>query len=93
MDYDALKPSSAQTGILALNVNQDGGKTVYTARFPLKELGVKEISPGSAFGFSILVNDNDGTGRKGYLHWANGIGDAKDPAEFGGVILKGASAQ
>ena len=35
-----------------------------------------------AFGFSVLVNDNDGKGRKGWIEWGSGIGRGKDPARF-----------
>ncbi|MGN0879775.1 MAG: sugar-binding protein [Oligosphaeraceae bacterium] len=34
------------------------------------------------FGFSLLVNDQDGNGRK-YIEWASGIGKAKSPALYG----------
>ncbi len=32
--------------------------------------------------FSILANDNDGSGRRGWLEWGSGIGTRKDPALF-----------
>ncbi len=36
--------------------------------------------------FSVLVNNNDGKGRAGYLEWAGGIGGKdKDPAMYGNV--------
>jgi hypothetical protein len=31
---------------------------------------------------SLLVNDNDGAGRKGWLEWTPGIGQTKDPSQY-----------
>ena len=33
--------------------------------------------------FSLLVNNNDGNGREGYLRWGNGIGNHKAAREYG----------
>ncbi|WP_237742587.1 sugar-binding protein [Actinopolymorpha alba] len=33
-------------------------------------------------GLSLLVNDNDGSGRKGYIEWGSGIGNSKDSSLF-----------
>ena len=32
--------------------------------------------------FSILVNENDGLGRTGWIEYAGGIGNGKNPGEF-----------
>ena len=37
---------------------------------------------GDLFGFSMLVNDNDGTGRRGWMEYASGIGSYKDSSQF-----------
>ena len=37
---------------------------------------------------SILVNNNNGTGREGYLLWGGNIASSKNPAEFNQLILK-----
>ena len=57
------------------------GEVEYDVTIPLRELypltvGTKE------FGFSWLVNDNDGQGRK-YIQWSGGIGPNKDTSQFG----------
>jgi len=31
----------------------------------------------------VLVNNNDGKGRSGFLEWSSGIGGEKNPAAFG----------
>jgi len=30
----------------------------------------------------VLVNDNDGKGRKGWIEWGSGIGREKNPAKY-----------
>lgn len=37
--------------------------------------------------FSLLVNNNDGPGRAGYLEWASGVGKSKDPALYGTLTV------
>jgi len=57
------------------------GGMEYQINIPLNELYplTKETRE---FGFSWLVNDNDGKGRK-YLQWSSGIGGDKDASQFG----------
>jgi len=73
---------------IALDVKRDGSKTVYAAKFPVQELGFPKLAGGTLFGFSLLVNDNDGTGRKGYLHWGDGIGNSKDPSAYNWIRIE-----
>ena len=40
-----------------------------------------------AIAFSMLINENDGGGRNGYLEWGSGIGGTKDPTQFRAVIF------
>jgi len=53
---------------------------------PLRALYPLSAKAGE-FGFSWLVNDNDGAGRK-YIQWSSGIGPSKAPALFGLVRVK-----
>lgn len=83
-----IKLPTQQKSEVSLDVKREGTKTVYTADFPVKELGFKTLAPETVFAFSILVNDNDGAGRKGYMRWGDGIGSGKNPAEYNWVIVK-----
>lgn len=58
--------------------------TYYEARFPWIEIFGKPISPAAydEFYFSLLVNDNDGAGRRGWMEFCPGIGETKDSAAF-----------
>jgi hypothetical protein len=55
----------------------------YTVTIPLRELYPLSVKT-TEFGFSWLVNDNDGQGRK-YIQWSSGIGPNKDTSLFGMV--------
>ncbi|MDD6763510.1 MAG: discoidin domain-containing protein [Clostridiales bacterium] len=62
--------------------------TIYEIAIPwayLKETG--KVSEYDMIGFSVAVNDNDGTGRKGYLMYMRGITDKKDANAFEDMIL------
>ncbi len=57
------------------------GGMIYEGKIPFTQLFPLTAETGE-FGFSFLVNDNDGSGRK-YIRWSDGIGGRKNPAEFG----------
>lgn len=61
-------------------IGRDGTTTTYTLGVAWTDLGIDPS--GNLFSFSMLVNDNDGQGRKGYIEWASGIGNGKDSALF-----------
>jgi len=62
---------------------RDGETVLYKVRLPWSELYPLTHEPGKPLRFSILVNNNDGKGRAGYLEWSGGIGDEKNPAAYG----------
>ncbi|MDR3709300.1 MAG: hypothetical protein P4L33_13450, partial [Capsulimonadaceae bacterium] len=43
---------------------------------------------GDRFAITLLVNDNDGGGRKGYVEWTPGIGRSKDPTAYQPVVVR-----
>jgi len=60
--------------------------TYYYLELPWTELGPVMTDDGW-LSFSVLVNDNDGAGRRGWIEWGAGIGATKNPALFNGMIL------
>ncbi len=68
-------------------ISIQGNKIIYLVAIPWKELGIKPES-GKSLGFSFLVNDNDGKGRRGWMEWGGGIGWEKNPADFYDLTLK-----
>lgn len=65
-------------------VIREGNKTYYEFKIPWKEVLPSNISIENAekLGFSMLVNDNDGSGRRGWIEYASGIGESKNTAMF-----------
>lgn len=77
------KPTGAVTnGKLNVTRNEEQKTTTYELALPWSELYPMKMAAGDSLSFSMLVNDNDGAGRKGYIEWGSGIGGAKDPLLF-----------
>ncbi len=76
------------TSGLSIVRDEASGVTLYELALPWTEL--VPISPVDvAFAFSLLVNDDDGAGRKGWIEWGSGIGGSKDPGQYISVLLTG----
>ena len=63
------------------------GGVLYQAAIPWSCFGYPELKPGKPMGFSLLINDNDGQGRRGWLQWSSGIGQEKSPQRYGTMVL------
>ncbi|MBD1382274.1 beta-galactosidase [Metabacillus arenae] len=68
-----------------LTTAQNGKETFYEAKIPWGAIFADK--PTGKIKFSILMNDNDGNGRRGWLEWTGGIGTSKDPAKLGFLDL------
>ena len=70
-------------------------KTIYEIAFPWESILTTDRLPARAnltdVGISVLVNDNDTNGRKGWLKYMDGIATGKDPSQFGDLILSNLS--
>ncbi len=66
-------------GKLQIARNEEQKQTVYELALPWSELAPMKYAHNSGIHFSLLVNDNDGNGRKGWIEWASGIGVEKKP--------------
>ena len=55
---------------------------VYEAAIPKRILEPLTMKAGENFGFTVLLNDNDGGGRRGWLEWTPGIGTGYDPSFY-----------
>ena len=81
-----------QTGLTALKqlaIVRDGPAKVtrYEVAMPWPALGFKGSPAGKWMGLNVLINDNDGQGRKGWLEWSPGIGYSVDPGLYPKVWL------
>ncbi|WP_409342640.1 sugar-binding protein [Paenibacillus sp. MBLB4367] len=85
--YRWMTPDSANKGIVtngSLQIARDEEQklTVYELALPWSELAPIKPAKDGVIGFSLLVNDNDGNGRKGWIEWGSGIGETKDPKKY-----------
>jgi len=76
-------PPGAQVSHASFTAEREGDRVLYKVRLPWSELYPLAYEPGKPLRFSVLVNNNDGKGRDGYLEWSGGIGDEKRPAAYG----------
>ncbi|QHW29837.1 hypothetical protein GZH47_02635 [Paenibacillus rhizovicinus] len=70
-------------------IKRDGNRTNYELAIKWTDIlpaGMTAAS-GTNVGFSFLVNDNDGAGRRGWMEYMSGIGFSKDPNLYGDLIL------
>lgn len=83
-----LAPTSAATGptVLPESIVREGNVTRYDLIIPKTLPGGRTLP--DRFSFTLLVNDDDGAGRKGWLEWTPGIGRAKDPAQFQAIVVR-----
>jgi hypothetical protein len=69
----------------AAAIERDGDTTTYEVAIPWDAI---EASPDDGtVDVAIIVNDDDGSGREGYLWWGSDIGSSKDPATFQSLTL------
>lgn len=87
-------PAGLSTGALtkaqAAIIRDEGKKeTVYNITIPFSELHGADtaFNPGNPIGFSLLVNENDGAGRSGFMEFNQGIGNSKDFTQYGDLYL------
>lgn len=73
----------------AVKLDDSSGTTTYEMAIPWSALlpAGMTAAPGSDFGFSLLINDDDGSGRRGWMEYMGGIGSSKDPDAFGDLLL------
>ena len=60
---------------------------IYEIKVPWSEIFPKDYKIANSLNFSMLIADNDGTGRRGWLEFGRGIGDSKDASRFKKVML------
>ena len=66
--------------------SEEKHETVYELFVPFKAIGLSD-RPGSVFQFNLIVNDNDGGGRKGWIELAPGLGTDGAPEKFPQVVF------
>ncbi len=72
---------------VVLKVTPSEGKLVYEASLPYEAFGLSDQILEKGVRFNLIVNDNDGKGRKGWIQIAPGIGQGKNPDIFPYVVF------
>lgn len=87
-------PEGVATGLLesaSANITRDETthSTHYQITLPFEALHEEGYSfqPDKPIGIAILVNENDGEGRSGFMEFNGGIGTSKDARLFGNLYL------
>lgn len=73
----------------AITRDEDNNRTLYEITIPFSELHGDNFTfaPEDVIGLTLLVNENDGEGRSGFIEYNEGIGASKDAAKFGDLHL------
>ncbi|GGF84780.1 hypothetical protein GCM10010912_32460 [Paenibacillus albidus] len=77
-----VEKGPVESGSLAITRDEDQNYTLYELSLPWSEIAPIQAEKNEVISFSMLVNDNDGNGRKGYIEWGGGIGDGKLSSKF-----------
>ncbi|WFB61580.1 DNRLRE domain-containing protein [Paenibacillus sp. BR1-192] len=76
-------PDGIVSSVQASVTRQEEEKlTTYELALPWSELAGILPAAGESVSFSLLVNDHDGNGRRGWIEWASGIGSSKQPSLY-----------
>ncbi len=80
--------TAGETSNIVCSITRSGIETHYELAIPWSDVidSEQKPQPGSFFGYSLLVNDNDGSGRKGYIEYG-GIGAGNSPAGYINLLL------
>lgn len=82
-------PANVYVDKANLAVKRMDGYTVYELAIPWTELFYEGYvpDPSRVYHFSLIANDNDGSGRRGWIEYCSGIGEHKDVTLFGTMNL------
>ena len=86
--YDGFTGKKIGLVNLPAAVKREDGKTIYEVQFLPNWLSPFQLEAGRAMNWDIIVNNNDGKGRTGWLELTPGIGQIpKAPGKFSTIIL------
>ncbi|MET8157766.1 sugar-binding protein [Sphaerisporangium sp. NPDC005289] len=82
VDLARWLPANATTEGLTSAVTRDEAAktTTYELSVPFGAIGVTPAD--RVLSATVAVNENDGTGRRGWSTWGKGVAESKDPAKF-----------
>lgn len=74
--------ATALASAVRLRVDRKDDLTTYSAEIPFAALSLTLARAAEGIHMNVLVNENDGEGRDGWIEWKPGIGEKTDPARF-----------
>lgn len=88
LSQDNVYPSGEVEDAEIAVVRKDNS-TCYEVKIPWEKLLLEGQRPkkGDKLGFAMLANDNDGSGRRGWMHYAGGIAPTKTTQLFTYLLL------
>lgn len=88
-ELNNLPTKQLTNDVVKCEVRREGSYTYYEICIPWSEITVKDIDFDKLgeLTFSMLINDNDGAGRKGWMEYGSGIGSRKDVSLFSALQL------
>ncbi len=84
---DTRTPAGRRAKNASADVKKTSDGLLYKVHVDWGEFYPYSYNPQKPMRFSLLVNDNDGAGRLGWLEWSGGIGELNDAALFGKLQL------
>lgn len=87
--YSTETGTSMELEVSEAQVTREGNKTTYEIKMPWSEAIPEgaEVKPNMEIGYSMLINDNDTFGRRGWIEFGSGIGRYKKVSEFARIRL------
>lgn len=73
-------------------ISHANGETLYRIHLEWSELFPYAYNQDKPLAFSLLVNNNNGAGRLGWLEWGSGIGKSKNIGAYGNIYFVNQSA-
>ena len=87
--YSDIKVGTYDNFEAVIKRNEETKETIYEMAIPWDEIFYPDydVTQNKQLGFSMMVNESDGTGRRGWIKYNGGIGSVKDAKQFGTMIL------
>lgn len=83
-----IRPDGFSSPDLRLAVSHPAkNRTVYEIGIPMAAIGLTQKQLKAGIQFNLLINENDGEGRDGWLQIAPGIGEAKVPEKYPFILF------
>ncbi len=82
-----IAPSGMATPEIMVNAQVTAQGVNYEATLHLTKLGITPQVFAKGIRFNVLINENDGEGRDGWLQISPGIGESKNPDLYTNIVL------